>query len=756
MNLAHEILLTLAYVSQISDPDLVRLRFFESLNGLDEGFSFEFADQLPSDVPEYRILPIATLSSSFGYAVMAESPEPEENELALFKNAFQFLAALLENRNQARALESRNESLMEEINIEKSLVRTVLDTLPIGVWVADENGTILAGNPAGEKIWGRTHYVGIDQYGEYKARQPDTGKNIEPEEWGIARAIKAGEIVIDQEMDIESFNGTHKTILHSAAPLLTGGQRVIGAVGVNQDITDRKKSEAALNKAVERLNLAARAGHLGIWDWDIQNNTLAWDDGMYRLYGIKKEHFSNVYDAWLNGLHPDDRAENDRITEAAKRGEREYDTEFRILWPDGTIRFIKALGQVIWDSNGHPKRMTGINYDITERKKMENSVQQSQKMEAIGTLAGGIAHDFNNILSPIVGHTEMLLEDVPADSPLRESLNEIYTSSLRARDLVQQILAFSRQGRNELKLVKMQPIIKEALKLIRSTIPATISIHQDLQLGCGAVNADPTQIHQIIMNLATNAYHAMEENGGELKVTLKEIKSGEHELFSPDMASGSYACLTIADTGMGMDENVIDKIFEPFFTTKEKGKGTGMGLSVVHGIVKSMNGTIRVYSEPFNGTEFHVCLPVVMTASEKKEAMTNEPMQGGTERVLLVDDEKGIVTMEKQILVRLGYQVTSHTSSIEAFEAFRTDPDKFDIVISDMAMPKMPGDKLAVELIKIRNDIPILLCTGFSEFMSEEKIKILGIKGLLLKPIIMRDLAQKIRNVLDEPGKVNL
>jgi len=252
------------------------------------------------------------------------------------------------------------------------------------------------------------------------------------------------------------------------------------------------------------------------------------------------------------------------------------------------------------------------------------------------------------------------------------------------------------------------------------------------------------------MNLATNAYHAMEENGGELEVTLKEIQLGPHELIIPDMKSGSYACLTIADTGSGIDKETIDKIFEPFFTTKGIGKGTGMGLSVVYGIIKNMNGAINVYSEPGKGTEFHVYLPLAEAVKEQQVTKFEAPVQGGTEQILLVDDEEAIIKMEKQALERLGYQVTSRISGIEALEAFRASPDKYDMVITDMAMPNMPGDKLSVELSKICPDIPVLLCTGFSETMSEEKAASLGIKGFLLKPIIIKDLAHKIREVLDK------
>ena len=390
-----------------------------------------------------------------------------------------------------------------------------------------------------------------------------------------------------------------------------------------------------------------------------------------------------------------------------------------------------------------------IFHDVTELKKMESHLQQSQKMESIGTLAGGIAHDFNNILFPILGHTELLMADILEDNPFRESLNEIHTGALRARDLVKQILTFSRQESGELILMKIQPIIKEALKLIRSTIPTTIEIKQDIQADCDVIKADPTQIHQIIMNLATNAYHAMEDTGGALSVSLKEVEFSEHDVISPDMTSGVYICLAMADTGIGMDKNVMEKIFEPFFTTKDKGKGTGMGLSVVHGIVKSMDGAIQVYSEPGKGTEFKIYFPVEKNSFDKQNNQIKQPIQGGIEHILLVDDEKGIIEIAKQMLKRLGYQVTSRTSSIEALEAFRNNPDKFNLVITDMGMPNMAGDKLAVELTKIRPDIPILLCTGFSETMSEEKAAALGIKGFLLKPIVLKDLAQKVRELLD-------
>ena len=388
--------------------------------------------------------------------------------------------------------------------------------------------------------------------------------------------------------------------------------------------------------------------------------------------------------------------------------------------------------------------------DTTDLKKMETQLQQAQKMEAIGTLAGGIAHDFNNILFPISGYTEMLLLDTPDDSPQHHSLSEILAGAKRAGELVKQILTFSRQRQHELKPLKVEVVVKEALKLIRSSLPTTIEIRQNVNKDCGLVMADPTQIHQIVMNLCTNAYHAMEETGGKLIVNLKGVELETEDLKDPSMISGKYVCLTVADTGPGMEQSIIDRIFDPYFTTKENGKGTGLGLAVVHGIVKSHGGHISVYSEPGKGTEFKVHLPVIKEQKETSKVETDTPIQKGDERILLVDDQDIIVQIEKQMLERLGYRVTARTSSIDALEAFRMEPDKFDLVITDLTMPNMTGDKLAVELIKIRSEIPVILCTGFSEMMSKEKAQSLGIEGFLMKPVVLKDLSGMIRKVLDK------
>jgi PAS domain S-box-containing protein len=510
------------------------------------------------------------------------------------------------------------------------------------------------------------------------------------------------------------------------------------------DITDLRNAQTEIQSQTALLEgvLDSIKDVIGVQLPD--HTVIKYNRAGYQLLGLKEEEVKGKKCYELLG-----KRNPCRICPTAKaRVSKKMETIEKHI-PEINGYFICTSNPILAD-NGDIKLIIEQLTDITEKKKMDENIQQAQKMESIGNLAGGIAHDFNNILFPIVGHTEMLLEDISDNGPIRNSLNEIYTGALRARDLVQQILAFARQEKNELKLMKMQPIVKEAMKLIRSTIPTTISITQNIQSDCGAVKADPTQIHQITMNLATNAYHAMEENGGELKVILKEIKLEEHDLICADMNPGLYACLTVSDTGTGIDKDVVNKIFDPFFTTKEKGKGTGMGLSVVHGIVKRMNGEIHVHSEPGKGSAFHIYLPIIQSVFEHQPVMPNDPVVGGNESILLVDDEDSIMVMEKQALTRLGYEVTSRTSSVEALEAFRANPYKFDLVITDMNMPKMSGDKLAVELINIRPDIPILLCTGFSHTLTDEKIISLGIRDVLMKPIVIKDLTRKIREVLEE------
>ena len=380
----------------------------------------------------------------------------------------------------------------------------------------------------------------------------------------------------------------------------------------------------------------------------------------------------------------------------------------------------------------------------------ERQMQQVLKLQAIGTLAGGIAHDFNNILFPIIGYTEITMDDVPADSPSRRNLEEILKAANRARELVQQILTFSRQNGRERKPIRVQAIVGEALRLLRASIPKTIDIRCDLDEDCNAIMGDPTQIHQVIMNLCTNAYQAMQETGGTLEIRLEQTHIGYEETVKrAGIKMGPHLLLTVRDEGVGMEPAVMDRIFEPYYTTKEPGKGTGLGLSVIHGIVKNHGGFITVESTAGKGSVFHVHLPTLDDVEADIEKTASGAKSGDNERILLLDDEPQIVAMEKQLLEKLGYRVTARTSSVEALETFARQPDQFDLVITDMTMPNMTGDQLARSIWDIRPGVPVILCTGYNEMMSEDKALAMGICKFILKPIEKDELALAIRSALN-------
>jgi signal transduction histidine kinase/ActR/RegA family two-component response regulator len=383
--------------------------------------------------------------------------------------------------------------------------------------------------------------------------------------------------------------------------------------------------------------------------------------------------------------------------------------------------------------------------------KYERQLQQVLKIQAIGTLAGGIAHDFNNILFPIVGYTELTMDEVSQDSVAHKNLEEILKAANRAKDLVQQILTFSRQSDQERKPVKVQYIIKEAIRLLRASIPASIEIIFQIDEHCGPIKGDATQIHQVIMNLCTNAYQAMQEKGGKLEIKLTEVDIGYEETIEKiGMQPGKHVQLSVTDEGCGMDQSVLDRIFEPYYTTKEQGKGTGLGLSVIHGIVKNHGGDITVSSTPGNGTNFKVYLPMIDEVDIAIRPEPNTAAVTGNERILLVDDEEQIVAMEQKMLENLGYQVTARTDSTEALEVFAKQPQDFDLVITDMTMPHMTGDQLAQKLLDIKPSLPVILCTGFNEVITEDKALSLGIQRFVMKPVVKNELATTIRTVLDK------
>lgn len=395
--------------------------------------------------------------------------------------------------------------------------------------------------------------------------------------------------------------------------------------------------------------------------------------------------------------------------------------------------------------------------DITDQKNeekqkriMETHLRQTQRMEALGTLAGGIAHDFNNILSAISGYAELAQLRSAANPKLRHYIDQIHMASVRAKNLVEQILTFSRKGKSEKRHVDIAGVLAETLNLVRATLPSTIEIRQHIKSDAGSLFADEPQIRQVIMNLCTNAYHAMQKDGGLLEVDLAPVAIGIYDSsVYPVIRPGKYLKLVVADTGQGMDEDVLARIFDPYFTTKKSGERTGMGLSTVHGIVKDHGGSIKVYSRPGVGTTFQVFFPLVETEAHHSTTQTGI-FSSGNGYILLVDDEKQLVEIGNEMLEGLGYLVETRANPIDAIDAFRVNPDKYDLIITDRTMPKMTGERLAKEIKTIRPDIPIILCTGFSANLSTDTLTEIGINEILMKPVTLNNLANSVRKVLGD------
>jgi PAS domain S-box-containing protein len=521
--------------------------------------------------------------------------------------------------------------------------------------------------------------------------------------------------------------------------------KMLGATLSN--VLDRKQAEVALRQSEERYKTLTNNLHVGIYrnTPGSKGKFIEANPAIVEIFGYesRKEFMAvNVANLYQN---PENR---NRFKEKIAQYGSVNKYEVKLKKKDGTP-FVGSISAVaVKDANGNTKYYDGVIEDITGKRELELQLQQAQKMEAIGTLAGGIAHDFNNILSAIIGYTELSLNSIEKGSNLYQNLMEICRAGGRARDLVKQILTFSRQAEQELKPVHVKLISKEAIKFLRASLPTTIEIHQEIESD-SLVMADPTQIHQVLMNLCANAGHAMREKGGVLEVKLKDVNLGEEAVAEhPELKPGPYLKLTISDSGHGIPPHILERIFDPFFTTKEKSEGTGMGLSVVHGIVGSYGGKILANSQPGQGSTFIIYLPAV----ERDRAplpVAKESLVTGTEWILFVDDEPALVKIGKQMLESLGYRITGRTSSLEALGLFKAKADRFDLVITDMTMPNMAGDEFARELLRINPKIPIILCTGYSTLINQQKAAAMGIRALVSKPVLRKEIAETIRKVID-------
>ena len=632
----------------------------------------------------------------------------------------------------------------ETLKDSENRLKSILDSINTGVVIIDaDKHVIVDANPVAVELIGTTRDKIVGRVWH---------KFVCPAEEGECPVIDLGKTQDKEEGVLINAKGESIPVLKSVGEMTQKGRKYL--VDSFIDITKLKQAEEALQQSENKHRTLLEHLPQKIFHKDRDSVYVSCNENYARDLRIEAEEISGKtdYDFFAKEL-AEKYIEGDKKIIASAKTE---DIEEKYVH-DGEELWVHTVKTPVKDETGDIVGVLGIFWDITEKKRaeeerrrLESQLRQAQKMEAIGTLAGGIAHDFNNIIAAIIGYAELVELDIPEGSLTSTYLAEVLKAGKRARDLVRQILSFSRQGELEQKPLQIGLIVKEALNLLRASIPATIEIRQEITEKSGLVLADPTQIHQVLMNLCTNAAYAMRDNGGVLQVSLEDTYIDADAVAEhPGLKPGPYVRLSVSDTGPGIDEAIKEKICNPFFTTKGPGEGTGMGLAVVHGIVESHKGKITVENNPGRGATFHVLLPKYESKIQH-EAEKVQAVLTGNERILFVDDEKMLVNMGQQMLSGLGYEVVGRTSSVEALEAFRAQPDKFDLVITDLTMPNMTGEQLARELTTIRDDLPVILCTGYSEMMSEEKAKSSGIDAFAMKPVVMKDMAETIRRVLDQ------
>ncbi len=530
---------------------------------------------------------------------------------------------------------------------------------------------------------------------------------------------------------------------------------VIGKVAEDGSIASEKLSESISRYRI----LVAQTGML-IYDCNLNTGKIKWGGAFTQVTGYTLRELELIsYQRWFDHIHPEDLPMVKRQIEKAKQEIGKFRIEYRLRHKSGEYKYVEDQGVVLPDLSGEAYRILGSIKDITakkkeeeERRRVEQQIQHSQRLESLGVLAGGIAHDFNNLLAVIIGLTDMALKELPKRSPLYEDLSEVLQAANRAKDLVRQILAFSRQTDEEDSPLYLHVIAREVIKMLRATTPPNIEIIDNVDVHSGAIMGNPAQMHQVIINYCTNAIQAM-PNGGKLEIEVKDITLGEDaSRIHPKLSPGTYVRLVVRDTGHGMEPHILERIFDPFFTTKKPGEGTGMGLAVVHGIVTAHGGAIVVESKPGLGSTFYTYFPRIDNPIIV-EKISDEEVYSGSERILFVDDEESVCKLGKRVLSQMGYQVEVHQNPISALAVFTQSPEKFDLVVTDYAMPKMSGEVLARWIKELRPDIPVIIFTGFSAEWTQEELLKAGIEDVVMKPIIARDLAKRIRRVLDKHKK---
>jgi PAS domain S-box-containing protein len=687
---------------------------------------------------------------------------------------------------ERKQAEEQTRGLIAAVQEEKDRLSALVNSIQDEVWFADTRKRFTLANPSALREFGLEVGNGIDVEKFAKSLEvcrPD-GTPRPVDEAPPLRALQGDVVRNLEEMVRTPGSGELRYREVSAAPVRDGSGAIIGSVSVVRDITERKQAEEALQKARDELEerVEERTEELKKTN-EVLQAEIADRRKAEEALALASAYNRHLIEASIDPLVTIDRegrisdvnAATEQITgysrtdligsdfsdyftepEKARDGYRRVfdeglvrDYPLEIRHRDGHTTPVLYNASVYRDEAGRVIGVFAAARDIADLKQLEAQLRQAQKMEALGTLTGGIAHDFNNVLAAIIGFAEPARDKLNEGSREKRHLQRVFEAGLRGRELVKQMLTFSRQTEQEKKPLQLSSIVKETIKLLRASIPATISIRTDVRSESGLIFADPTQIQQVLMNLCVNATHAMQERGGVLHVELSDFSVSESNGNPHGIKPGLYMRLIVSDTGTGISPDIVDRIFDPFFTTKEQGEGTGLGLSVVHGIVKQHASYITVESESGKGATFTVYLPKI-AEKPKTDALPEETIPTGHERILFIDDEEALVEMGEAILTDLGHEVLSRTSSREALALFRLDPAQFDLVITDQTMPEFTGIQLAKEITAIRSDIPIILCTGFGHRVDADTAGAAGIKALSMKPLTKREIAKTIRKVLDE------
>ena len=666
------------------------------------------------------------------------------NEIGLLEQTF---------NHMIQELKRSTENLREQEEEFRGIFENALE----GLYQSTLDGRFIRANPALAHILGyESPQALIDGITDIKSQFYVHSEDRER----LLHCLDKEQRITGFEVQCQRKDGTHIWISISAGLRARGphGQGVIE--GFMTDITARREAEEGLAASKEYLDQILNSVGDPVFVKDELHQWVLMNDAMCRFLGRSREELlgKSDYDYFPREQADIFWAKDQVVLDTGEINDNEE------LFTDakGQLNTILTKKTLYVDKNGH-RFIVGIIRDLTlqkqaeeERKRLEMRLNQSQKMEAIGTLAGGIAHDFNNILQPMLSYSELLKNELVTDSRLQQYLDRIYTAGLRAKDLVNQILTFSRQSEQVLHPLSLQSGLKEILKLCRASIPSSIPMHTAIQQDCSPVLLDPIKLHQVVMNLVINAYHAVDQCGGDITISLEEIRLSDEESLQRSLPPATYAVITVADTGCGIEPKTLDKIFDPYFTTKGQGKGTGLGLAVVYGIIKDHHGEITVDSEVGSGTAISVYFPITEKTEQGMAVEQDVGYPTGNECILLIDDEELIIEVGQLVLEGLGYHVTSTRSSMEAIALFKDDPDKFDLVITDMTMPNMTGAQLAQALLAIRPSLPIIICSGFSERVSREQVEGIGVQHFLRKPITLFEISNKVRRALDAASGVSI